>query len=161
LAGGDSSWRDSDDVEDVCVFSSKVVIVKSGYAWHDDGDTLLGATNSVAMRRIAVPDQQPFVEQIPIAIGSIVSCGIFRSEQGEISRLLLGGVGGFVSLNKIPVSFPSNDQDRALEAVQYTYTNIPNHFIESTNGKVITVFLYNVFSTSNGKIISIKNGISL
>ena len=161
LAGGDSGWRDDDDIEDVCVFSGKVVVVKSGYAWHDDGDTLLGSASSVAMRRIAVPDQQPFVEQIPIAVGSIVSCGIFRSDQGEVSKLLLGGVLGFVSISKIPVSFPLNDQDRALESVQYTYTDIPNHVIESVNGKVVTGFLYSVFSTSNNKIISIKNGISL
>jgi hypothetical protein len=112
------------------------------------------------MRKITVPPQD-FVDIIPIAIGKIQSCGLFREDDNRISRLLLGGEKGICSISKVPLNFNANDREVILSSVQYYYTSMPNHFVESINGKIVSAFMDSVFSTFNSKIIPIRNGLVL
>ena len=160
LGGSDSNWIQSGKIDDVCIFNNKIIVTHAGHAWHDNGSVMVGGAPAVQMSRIIIPSQN-IVDSIDSAIGSVISCCLFRNEDSIISRLLLGGDSGFASIYSIPISFNQMSADEIRNAVQYTNTDIPAHFVRSSNGKIISAFLDSVFVNSISNIVSIRNGVVL
>ena len=159
IGGSDSSWGNSEYIDDVCVFENKIVVVKSGHAWHDGGSVLVSGSSSVQMSKIKVPNQNvvPYIDE---SLGSVLSCCLFQNDQEIFSRLLLGGQKGMVSLSILPISFNQMNNDQIASAVQYSYPPIPSKIISSSRGKIFSVFLDSIYSNVLSDVISIRNGVN-